>query len=487
MLDLNKLKNELSELFPIFKIENHTQEDLFPIIIGLEALTDGGLSWTRLNQILYYYSQAAMSHGFFRYYFLEAPSRHPYPVSQIFENQTYKPPNGVDEIKTMDQLKWGLYRFFHDAMLYWGNFHQAYAYLHKHSHKEIESFFESNRFDERHLITRGSVAGPEDIPFQNRYLVSERACEIYNQNIMSIVDAKHVKYVVQASEELKDGKKEINSSELKVKAKEIAEKEGQLELLELMYEDTEQKIIALEDIESIYTKQKDIFNKCKKKARKNTDLFLSCCNDLDVYVATSMRRRKDFEYIGELCEGIFRHDKLKKYDIRYFDPTLSVAKHHEDKGIIECLMVKTSKLLIYLSQYKESLGKVSEYAMALSLGKPVIVLCPSDEKGIALSKFYKENHPLMRLVEFQSGIVCGAMITYKIEDVIKLIDRIFSNKMEYSLCKKKDSDKYYLLKERLTGSTVRAVTDNTLLTKAFWNNYHQDPNVASRSYSFCKT
>src|SRR5208282_1711420 len=33
-------------------------------------------------------------------------------------------------------------------------------------------------------------------------------------------------------------------------------------------------------------------------------------------------------------------------------------------------------------------------------------------------------------------------------------------------------DAYYLLKERLTGTTVRVITDDKLLTQTFWNNWH---------------
>src|SRR5204863_2911760 len=107
------------------------------------------------------------------------------------------------------------------------------------------------------------------------------------------------------------------------------------------------------------------------------------------------------------------------------------AEHHEDKGIIECLMVKTAKVVLYFAQYKESLGKVSEYAMGLSLGKPVIILCPADPRGQEVFRFYRDSHPLTRLIEFKSGIVNGAMVTYKTEEVVQLLVRVFSNSMEY--------------------------------------------------------
>jgi len=44
--------------------------------------------------------------------------------------------------------------------------------------------------------------------------------------------------------------------------------------------------------------------------------------------------------------------------------------------------------------------------------------------------------------------------------------------MEYDLARKDGTVAYYLLRERLTETTVRVVTDNKLLTEAFWNNWH---------------
>ena len=134
-------------------------------------------------------------------------------------------------------------------------------------------------------------------------------------------------------------------------------------------------------------------------------------------------------------------------------------------------MVKTAKMLVYFAQHRESLGKVSEYAMALSQGKPVIVLCPADSRGQELYTFYRDAHPLMRLVHIETGVVHGAMITNGIDVAVELIRRVLSGGMEYDVDLKPKTRRYYLLKERLTGSTVRIVTDDRLLTETFWNNW----------------
>ena len=113
--------------------------------------------------------------------------------------------------------------------------------------------------------------------------------------------------------------------------------------------------------------------------------------------------------------------------------------------------------------------------MALSLGKPVIILCPQDQRGDELYGFYRDQHPLTRLIEFKTGIINGAMVTQSVEHVVSLIERALSNQMEYDLEMKVGSEGYYLLKERLTRTTVRVITDDRLLTETFWNNYHSVP------------
>jgi hypothetical protein len=111
--------------------------------------------------------------------------------------------------------------------------------------------------------------------------------------------------------------------------------------------------------------------------------------------------------------------------------------------------------------------------MALSLGKPVIILCTPDPRGSEIYQFYRDRHPLTRLIQFATGIVNGAIITQDVEQVITILERIFSNKMEYDLALKPGTRAYYLLRERLTQSTVRVITEDRLLTETFWNNYHQ--------------
>ncbi len=462
----------MGEYLPFFVRDLNEGSDFYSAIAaGLEALKGGSLSWARLNQIMHRCSQAGMSEGCFRYYFLEVPLTHPCPVKKVLSPTDYSPPKGLTEITSLNQARWGLRRFIYDAMLYWGNFHQAYRDLRLLSFDEIATFFAAKQINGQRIATRGKVAEPTPIPQDSRYLISEMACKTYEAK-GPLRDTDHVRLAIEGFRALRAEGAEVTPELLRARTKAVADGRNQQQLFELMFEDAPKVLQNEEEVVALYAGQWDAFQKARVDALQNTRIYLSLCNDLDVYVATSMRTRQDFRDMASTCQQIFNAPTLNEYNIRFFDPTLSAAEHHEDKGIIECLMVKMAKVVLYFAQHKESLGKVSEYAMALTLGKPVIILCPDDARGLELYHFYRDSHPLTRLVEFKTGIVNGAMVTNRVDDVVKLLDRIFTNAMEYDLACKEGTDAYYLLRERLTETTVRVVTDNKLLTEAFWNNWH---------------
>src|SRR5579884_3594133 len=95
------------------------------------------LNRTQANLLLHLCHEAGFSDGFFRYYFLTEPARHPYPVARV----TNGPMPSLDHaaIWTVEQLDWGLRRFFTDALLYWGNIRSAYRELRTLDYGAIES------------------------------------------------------------------------------------------------------------------------------------------------------------------------------------------------------------------------------------------------------------------------------------------------------------------------------------------------------------
>jgi hypothetical protein len=79
-------------------------------------------------------------------------------------------------------------------------------------------------------------------------------------------------------------------------------------------------------------------------------------------------------------------------------------------------------------------------------------------------------HPLSRLIEFETGVAVGAMVTSKEEEVVELLLRIFTNKMQYRL---EQAHSGLKLREQITNSVTRLQTKNGLLRETFWNYYHR--------------
>ena len=103
----------------------------------------------------------------------------------------------------------------------------------------------------------------------------------------------------------------------------------------------------------------------------------------------------------------------------------------------------------------------------LASESPVIFHCDEAQK----TRFYREVHPLSRLIEFDTGVAVGAMVTDDPEKVKTLLCRLFENKMEYRLEEHPERRGYLLLKEQLTDSVVRLQTNDRMLSETFWNHY----------------
>lgn len=426
---------------------------------------DGGepLSKVQLNQLLAFGHEAPVSDDFFRYYWLSAPPTHPYTVTALagFEPKWLT----ANAIASLPHLRWGLYRLFIDALLYFGNVRTGYRKLRSLNARELNSFFRTRRFDTEAIKSRGPSLPLTIIPKDDRYLVSEMACKSYGNG----ADGGALKAALLGAmrAHISKGGGPIPIRRLFDPGFLAEEYAGRQSELLFSADDVLDEPVASEaDLEERYQRLARRFSDARRMALTNTQLYLSMVNDLDVYVATSMRSRQDFRDVASDCDKIFSDERLRDLNLRYFDPTLSAAEGHEDKGLIECLMVKCAKVLVYCAGEKESYGKDAEAAMALSLGKPVVFYCNQERRR----RFYRDIHPLSRLIEFESGVAVGAMVTDSLSDVSDLLWRLFENGMEYEIEHPKPG--YLRLLEKTTRSVVRLQTSDRMLTETFWNHYH---------------
>lgn len=442
-------------------LSDRTHGDVFD---RLASLPQEPLTAVQLNQLLVLGHEAPVSDGFFRYYWLDASPEHPYVVTDLsgFEEQWT---NG-SQIISLSQLKWGLYRLYIDALLYYVNVRTAFRELRNRSFEELVAIFRSRRIDTEAVKRRGPPLPLRPIAKDNRYLISEMACKSFGDAPDSVGDLREALFDAFRAYTSAGARSVTVRTLLEGTPLATPFAGRQAEFIFSADEVLDDEVPSEDELGQRYEAIAAKFVESRQAALDNTRYYLSMVNDLDVYVATSMRTREDFRNMADTCERIFSDVRLRDLNLRYFDPTLSAAGGHEDKGLIECLMVKCAKVLVYCAGDRESYGKAAEAAMALSLGKPVIFYCDHEQR----STFYRDVHPLGRLIEFETGIAVGAMVTDDLDDVPNLLSRIFENKMEYSLEQSKPG--YIRLKERLTNSVVRLQSNDPLLTETFQNHYY---------------
>ena len=465
-------RTKIAKRFELFRggtggLDNWLSEDSPEAIFeSLSCIDEQPLSRARFSQLLTLAHEAPLSEALFRYYWLESPENHPYLVREI---PSYDEEWGKShQIVSLDHLYWGLYRFYVDALLFFGNIRTAFQKLRTLSESELLGFFEKRRIDTTALKRRGDPIGLGTIERGDRYLISEMACKSYEGTDSSPGELQSVLLKLYEDHLAADGGSTTVKELLEGASErpEIKERQLQFELSadEFFEETINSRGGLLSNIQRVTT----TFKIARDMALQNTKSYLSMVGDLDVYVATSMRSRDDFGNIADFCSEIFNSESLQPFKLRYFDPTLSAASHHEDKGLIECLMVKCAKVLILNAGSRDSYGKDAEAAMALSLGKPVIIYAQEQFR----SRFFREVHPLSRLIDFTTGVTTGAIVATSIDEVIEILRRLFSNELEYELCQ--PHPRYLVLKERVTGSVVRLQTSDELLRETFWNHYHND-------------
>ncbi len=471
-------KAQILEEFSLFSVPTggigswlteNTHDDVFA---RLGKINEEPLPAVQLNQLLVLAHEAPVSDGFFRYYWLQAPKQHSYDVRDL-PGYSKDFLNTDASVASLAQLRWGLYRLYVDALLFFGNVRSAFRSLRDLSISEIEAFFQAERLDTARIKQRGPSLPLKLIAKDSRYLISEMACKSYGDPPGTKGDLREIlleAYRTHAA----DGNPSPTIRELLEKRVPKKFDARQQEFIFSADEVLDDRVSSESDLSKRYERVASKFTNAREAALYNTRQYLSLLSDLDVYVATSMRTREDFRKMADACEQIFSDPKLKEMNLRYFDPTLSAASGHEDKGLIECLMVKCAEVLVYCAGEKESYGKDAEAAMALSLGKPVIFYCDHGQR----SRFYRDVHPLSRLIEFETGVAVGAMVTDRPEEVSRLLHRIFENRMEYYLEQSKPG--FLRLKEKITDSVVRLQTNDQLLTEAFWNHYHKEHKVRKR-------
>lgn len=287
---------------------------------------------------------------------------------------------------------------------------------------------------------------------------------------------------------------------------------------------------------------------------------------MDVYIATSMRRRWEFEETAEFVSELFGKASIRKLRLRYFDPTQSQCSYRIDKGLVEALMLKRARCTVYMVQESDTMGKDSELASTLAQGKPVIAYVPrigdieahaqklyqypldffklrfqvlqaegvleNPKLTLKLAKlkpdFYKfindfiqsfvtyrqqqpfslwaekenefrtasgafalicrilataeqfnfdkradtlrEVHPLSLQVHLESGVANGVLVVRSVDECAEVLHKLLTNSLNF-LIEFDTKEGCTLLKEPISQSPFRAVSNYEKMANSFWNFY----------------
>ncbi len=292
---------------------------------------DIGLGVAQFNELLLLLEQPIISPGFLKFFF------------------------GKEVVK-FDDIKKGIVKFRGYAMLIFGNFRYAYKALHEMDFEQIPEKCLPYSVETNILLNE----------YKNRpqKVLDIETIEREKTWYLGYISKRKFKAELEYLEDIM-GKKEKRPSSMS---------ETDVDSLINLYGEIGNEIIAAEKI-----------------ADKNTDVYLTW-DYLDVYVATSMRNKWEYEETFDFITSVFSRERIQLLKLRYFDPTQSRLENRIDKGLVEGLMLKRAICTIYMAQETDTMGKDSELAATLAQGKPVIAYVPKIDINSYKEKI--RNYPL---------------------------------------------------------------------------------------------
>jgi len=353
----------------------------------LHNTKNGNMNYEQFNELLLLLNQNRVSEPFFKFFF------------------------GKNMKISLEDLKKGIVKFRGFAMLCFGNFRYAYKQL-----------IEENSEELCRLVRQYSE---EVSAIPNRFMKRPKPMVVIEP--IKRDETWYLGYITQ--QKFQKEQKYLNERLLLASAQEKSE---------------------LSEVQKEYEGIEETINEVNKTALKNTKVYLTW-DYMDVYIATSMREKWEFEDTFDFVNKLFAQDEIKRLKLRYFDPTQSRCKGRIDKGLVEGLMLKRVLCCIYMAQESDTMGKDSELAATLAQGKPVIAYIPEISikdyaekiKEYPLSYFEKrllilhaeEIFDDKEFIEESESVVYQSLETIK--DFRQALDK-YRSKEPFSLWKKKE-------------------------------------------------
>ena len=360
------------------------------------------LDFAHLNEILLLLNQGRVSEGFFSFFFNPQQNR-----------------------ITLDEMRNGVIKFRGYAMLCYGDFRYAYKVWPQLTKAEIDEdvrnqccfiqLVDQDLKSRSHKILDVKHISRDKLCYLGYISSTETQGDV--QNLLALnykADPNNLqlnKLPAQYAEEVKRIAGLIDSSKLNKWKPKMSSLQKELDRIQ-------------EDIEST-----------QKVAEDNTNIYLTW-DYMDIYIATSMRERWEYEETYDFTQEIFNHKDIAAYNLRFFNPTQCYVSDRIQKGLLEALMLKRAYFTIYLAQETDSLGKDSELAITLAQGKPVIAYVPRINKRQHAEKISKYplryfllRLPLLDAQQFLSQREIGERNYQTVKDFRNLLAVHFSERI----------------------------------------------------------
>ena len=389
------------------------------------------------------------------------------------------------DINSAEKLHEGVIAFAKDALLHFGSFHQAFLRL-KADVDVLPKVAQSFGSETRAPFALSNPLKVEELAYLG-YVSGE---------LPTRMDKAH-QVILAALGEL-TGQLTAETIKAAIKDRGI-DLEDQLNTINQGLKKRSQKQITIDEYvasqEYIRKTIEDFVaevKRCRRAGIKNQEQYINSASEMDVYVATSMRDDRDYVEMQAFIDQVFGRKDIARLNLRYFDPTQAYCPNKHDKGLVECLMIRCANVTIYCAQRQDTMGKDSELAITLGLGKPAIVYVPygdNEPDRIAYerrARVFAEVHPLSLQVNQMTGNTNGIILVRDANQCADVLYAIARNQLKVSVSREKENDSlsgetsiFWVLREAVTGnnSVIRVATGWKHLRTAFWAAFRPDLHI----------
>ncbi|NQS90707.1 hypothetical protein HQ584_13065, partial [Patescibacteria group bacterium] len=351
-------KNKILTFFDKKNKNNPTIDE--ELIVGIISDDKREYDWNQFNELLLLCNKDRIKEGFFDFFIRQRKSQ--------------------GQQLSLSGVCDGIEYFRKYATLLCGNFKFAYRVLSKMEYPEIEDdlkvYLKNPENVKDQLAKRPpTIQNIDEVQPKDTYLLG------YLSGAEVTIDIKASDILVELTNEFKKSWEDLKSeidNHLRKNASKIDEGTSKrvkkvVTVFEKFCSEDIQEFqafinLSADEIGKFLKRRQQIL----KKGVKNTQIYLAW-DHMDVYLATSMRTKWEYEELCVMVEHVLKKNTdINKLKLRYFNPIQSYEDSNIDKGLIEGVMLKRAKCTIYSVQEIDTLGKDSELASTLAQGKPVI-------------------------------------------------------------------------------------------------------------------